>query len=393
MTTRKHVVAFGAASIDVLDPALDGAQPGDNYVAVLREYASDTYERCTYHRQRLKQTGVDPTAIRSLADFRQIPLLGPADVSAAGGMRLLPDVYAEAARSGRLGTFPREDTIAKMFQTTSTSGGYPKASYYTTRDWDANCAMFSRQHRDLPIEKFSRTFNCYHPGHYAGNTIHDSMLRHGVLVENQHFTFSAVEDVVRQLETHLQSIGGFNAIALPAPVERRVPRPGSTEPPRKGMTLHQLLDADLNNFIGERVRVVFCGGSANPPELRLRERLHEANDLAGTPPTILIERYGCSETGVIAAQCPAGGMHLSQGFVYTEIIDEKTNTPVANGQRGLVVVTGLHHGSRYLRYILGDEATYLSDPCACGRASPRIADVRRVIEVQRLQGGCAAGGI
>ena len=65
---------------------------------------------------------------------------------------------------------------------------------------------------------------------------------------------------------------------------------------------------------------------------------------------------------------------------------------VREGAYGLLLYTGLRQGSRFVRYIIGDEVTWLAEPCACGKVSPRIKDIVRVTEPERLKGGCASGG-
>ena len=37
-----------------------------------------------------------------------------------------------------------------------------------------------------------------------------------------------------------------------------------------------------------------------------------------------------------------------------------------------------------------DEATFVDELCTCGRRSPRIKDVQRVLDLERLRGGCAS---
>jgi hypothetical protein len=41
--------------------------------------------------------------------------------------------------------------------------------------------------------------------------------------------------------------------------------------------------------------------------------------------------------------------------------------------------------------MIGDEATFVEEPCRCGRTSPRLKDITRVLEKERLRQGCAAG--
>src|SRR5204862_358795 len=93
----------------------------------------------------------------------------------------------------------------------------------------------------------------------------------------------------------------------------------------------------LVSYGGRQARATLGGSRADEKVYHLRERLWEANKRAGTEPTTFVEKYGCSELGMAAAECERNdGMHLYQGFIYTEILEERTWRPVRNGERGLV---------------------------------------------------------
>jgi phenylacetate-CoA ligase len=83
--------------------------------------------------------------------------------------------------------------------------------------------------------------------------------------------------------------------------------------------------------------------------------------------------YSCQEIGVIAIECPAGTQHhvaIENAFV--ELLDEQGHE-VRPGERGRVVVTGLHnYAMPFVRYMLGDIAIGAERPCACGRKLPII---------------------
>ena len=82
--------------------------------------------------------------------------------------------------------------------------------------------------------------------------------------------------------------------------------------------------------------------------------------------------YGCTEAGNMAADCPAGRLHLSWDHFLWEVLDEKTGKPVAPGELGVAVVTTLTRRAMPLvRFVLGDYVRLRSSPqCRCGRTSP-----------------------
>jgi phenylacetate-CoA ligase len=380
-----YIQSFEDASLDVADPRLDFEPLPDRFLNILRAFFSDTYRSCSYHRQRMERAGVKPEDIRSLEDFERIPLLGPEDIGSTSEFSLLPDRYFATLKQGSLVEFSPTDRIAKKFTTTG-STGRPKVSYYTVSDWEAGAAQITRMFSQIPVKNYSRIFNCFNPGHVGGKVFEDTFNRHGCTVENKHFTLQKPEEVIRQLYNGLPDLGGFNCLLMPPCLP-----PGLKV--GKGGTLDELLNVDVDNYIGAHIKVIITAGAPRDlPEFRLKERVWEANELAGTERSTFIELYGCAEVALACADCPEyNGLHLYQGHTYTEVVNPETGRRVKNGERGLVVFTGLKHASRFLRYMIGDEATFIADKCRCGRATTRLKDITRVMERERLRQGCAAG--
>jgi phenylacetate-coenzyme A ligase PaaK-like adenylate-forming protein len=378
-----HVLRFGDTAYDVTHADREAPLPG--LPPMVTAFVRDTVARCSFHCRRLELAGLEAEDVRGLDDFRAVPLLSPLDVARSGELALLPDAYRDASRTGLRGMPPGDRFARKCITTGST--GPAKVSYFTASDWQALLGVHRRQLRHLPIEAYCRAFLSFHAGHFAFKMQEDALNRAGCFVEGRHFTVQTTEETLRQMQTSTANrAGGFNAIvATPcAP-----PTPG----PVKGVNLDVLLDADVENYLGRHVGVVITGGVPRErPGLHLRERFWEANDMAGRPPAHFHEVYGCSEIGPIGSECERNdGLHLEQATAFVEVVDPETRRHVEDGGRGLLVVTGLRHGSRFLRYVVGDEATYDATPCACGRGGPRIRDVARVLDRARLALGCGAG--
>jgi phenylacetate-CoA ligase len=381
---RGHQLQFGRASFDSTDPQIDYQPLGAAYFALLQAFVEDTFKSCSFHHDRLSKAGLRDGRVTSFEHFSTLPLLGPGEVNAIPDANLLPDAYAARARTG-LADYREEDRIGRKFLTTS-STGTPKGSYYTRSDWATATRFGSRLMGEVPLRRFSRLFNCFHAGHVAGKLFEDIFTSAGCVVENNHHINTNIEAIIRQLGSGLSALGGFNAIALPP---WRPPELAGN----KGATLDMLLNEDVDNVIGSQIDVIITGGAPFHPESHIKERVWEGNDLAHQPHCTFVHTYGSAEVGIIAVDCPADeGLHLIQGFIFTEVINETTGEPAKNGEPGLVTLTGLKHGSRYLRYIVGDEAIYINEPCRCGRVSPRLYNIQRVLEKERLMAGCAAGG-
>jgi phenylacetate-CoA ligase len=87
--------------------------------------------------------------------------------------------------------------------------------------------------------------------------------------------------------------------------------------------------------------------------------------------------WGSTELGVQAVGCGYGtGLHICEDEVILERVDG-TGAPVAPDEPAArTLATGLSNRTfPFIRYDLGDEITMMSDPCACGSAFARVADI------------------
>src|SRR5205809_4212529 len=275
-----HVVQFGTESLDILDPRLDSEPLGHLYWKVLLAFVADTHETCRYYRDRLDRASLAPNKLRSWDDFQAIPPLAPRHVGGllspdnphpASEFDLLPDCYRATMSNEGVSSRTAGDRLVRRFMTTSTTGR-PKVSYYTADDWALNCACSWRQHRHVPQGSLKNVFNCFHAGHYGGKNVEDTFTRlAGCLVVNRHFSYTTPEQVMSQLCSGVGEMGEFTCLAIP-------PCNPTAGVVTKGVSLHDLLPLDTDNYIGRNVRVVTLGGSrADEKVYRLRERLWEAN--------------------------------------------------------------------------------------------------------------------
>lgn len=98
-------------------------------------------------------------------------------------------------------------------------------------------------------------------------------------------------------------------------------------------------------------RVFFAGGEAFTGNAALYARVREA-----MPGTLLIDSYSLSECLPVARTFPGGsGVHVFDELLYAEVIDPDTGAPVAQGERGELVLTHLKKELQPLvRYRTGD---------------------------------------
>jgi phenylacetate-CoA ligase len=88
-----------------------------------------------------------------------------------------------------------------------------------------------------------------------------------------------------------------------------------------------------------------------------------------------IDIFGTSElSGPMFTECAEQkGIHVWGDIALTEIIDPKTEEPVAPGEKGELTVTILKKEALpMIRYRIGDITSMDDSICACGRTHPRI---------------------
>lgn len=95
---------------------------------------------------------------------------------------------------------------------------------------------------------------------------------------------------------------------------------------------------------------------------------HERKSIEDVFGKIVFNRYGCEEVSLIASECEAhDGLHINADNVLVEILDSD------NGEPGSIVITDLvNYSMPFIRYEIGDAATFNNNPCACGKGLPRI---------------------
>jgi phenylacetate-CoA ligase len=89
--------------------------------------------------------------------------------------------------------------------------------------------------------------------------------------------------------------------------------------------------------------------------------------------TRIFDSYGMTEYCGQIQECESGHMHLIPEYGFLEILDEN-NDPVGPDDEGYFVWTGfLNRAMPLIRYRIGDRGRWQAgDPCACGRAFPRV---------------------
>jgi phenylacetate-CoA ligase len=116
------------------------------------------------------------------------------------------------------------------------------------------------------------------------------------------------------------------------------------------------------------LRYAICGAEAWTREMRA-----ELEELFGVVATNI---YGLTEIigpGVAQECLEKRGLHVQEDHFLVEIVDPETGVPVADGERGELVITTLtRQAMPVLRYRTRDLTSIDRERCPCGRTSARI---------------------
>jgi phenylacetate-CoA ligase len=80
--------------------------------------------------------------------------------------------------------------------------------------------------------------------------------------------------------------------------------------------------------------------------------------------------YGARDAGLMANECPNGGLHIPAEGMLIEI-----DSPDATGLGELVATNLFSNAMPIIRYRTGDMGRMLREPCPCGRALPRLESI------------------
>jgi len=307
------------------------------------------YETIPFYRRTFDRIGLDPRDIRSLDDLTLIPITTKLQMA------------EDAAERPPWGTYTAVDDALwreRGWQTFATSGTTrtPRVFRYTSFDrgiwaWANARAMWAmgfRPARDTAMICFGYGPHVWLWGvHYGLNLMNIPIITAGGLSTSMRARF------IDQYRPTILACTPSYALYL-ANVMRE-------------------MDLDPKD---SSVRYLFCAGEPGFSVPSTRRRLEE------TWQAELHEFYGCTEAapcaGAFTCTSVAGqkegptGPHLFEDLFIWEAVDPETMAPVAEGERGVSVVTNLmSEASPQLRFLIGDFTTFTRDPCECGRTHLR----------------------
>ena len=305
--------------------------------AKLRRLIDHAYRHVPYYRRLMDHAGVKPEQIRELPDLRRLPITTKKDLRKAGQDCL-------TAGHGEL-------TVLH----TSGHTGVPFEVHLT------------------PAESRTRRLREFR-----------MLIGVGVRPRDRLTLLGPVQTRPARLHRQL----GFyrlEVIPLVVPHEEQLRRFRLSRPdvlwvyPTTLEALLQYAGCELRDLAQPRILVT----SAGVMRPSLRERLR-----AEMPRMEIVNIYGSSEAGRIAAECRARrGLHLEEDALIVELLEN--GSPAEPGREGTVVVTCLDQlAMPLIRYEQGDICRLQSEPCVCGWQTPLLdAPLGRDSDLLTLPGG------
>lgn len=293
------------------------------------------YRHCPYYRQTFKEAGVTPADFKALADLRKFPVLHKEQVrkywmgmlsDEAHCMRLIP--YHTSGSTGKALDFFWTD---KSLQ------------YYWATVWRARAR--AGVHKGEPHVNFTGKLvvplGQQKPPYWRRNRMLNQYM-----LNMQHITREKVPDIVRFInDTEIKFVVGYSSVvhAFAMLVEELGLR--LTNVPQYMFPSGE----KLYDFQREQIERVFPG---------MRILLH----------------YGFSENAGSASQCTDGNYHEDWESGHLELANPTARD--ATHTTGTLLATGYHNlGMPFIRYEIGDIATFCDTPCKCGLQSQVITDI------------------
>lgn len=293
-----------------------------------------------FYQKRFQAAGLEPEDIRTLEDFRKIPLMDT------------KDMQKDLEEHPPYGSLFHPDTI-RVTLSPGPKGLMPV--YHTRQDVEEVNQELAAMYRACgvgPQDIAAITFG-YHL-FIAGITIH----------------------------------GGFETLGA-----KTIPLgPGESQRTAEILNRFQVTVLASNPSFAlklaqegvQSIRILFAGGEPFSSVEGYKAKLRQAFGPIG-----LIDSYGLGQSTPVARECKEErGLHVADNLIYLEIVEPETGKVLPDGERGEVVITHLRRqGSPLLRFRTGDLSLMEHSHCPCGRKATLTQGVLgRTDEMHKVKG-------
>lgn len=317
------------------DPAAE-TMPRERLAALqlerLRETVKNAYENVPLHRERMKALGMEPGDIRSLDDVAKLPFTLKSD---------LRDHYP-------FGLFARPREQLLRLHASSGTTGKPTVVGYTARDLDTWSDLMARSMACGGARPGDVVHNAYGYGLFTGGL--------GAHYGGERLGATVVPMSGGATERQVLLIMDFGARVLCCT-------------PSYALAIAEVAEKQGVDLRRSKLEVGLFG--AEPWSEAMRKEIEARLGLKA------VDIYGLSEIlgPGVACECfeARAGLHGWEDHFLFEVIDPETGKPLAEGERGELVITTLtKEALPMIRYRTRDVTSITREPCACGRTHLRI---------------------
>ncbi len=299
----------------------------------LQNTVARVYANVPFYRQCFDAVGIRPEDIKTLADLKRLPF------TTKQNMR---DSYPYS-----LFAAPMEEIV--RIHASSGTTGKPTVVGYTQKDIDNWSELMARSFVTAGVHKGDIIHNAYGYGLFTGGL--------GAHYGAEKLGASVIPISGGNTKRQIMIMQDFGSTVL-------------TCTPSYSLYLAEEASTEGVDIKSSRLRVGIFG--AEPWSEAMRSEIEANLGLDA------IDIYGLSEImgPGVAIECinEKHGLHIWEDHFIPEIINPETGEPVAEGDKGeLVITTITKQGIPLIRYRTRDITSISYAPCSCGRTHARIA--------------------
>jgi len=298
---------------------------------LLKSLVYRLYSFSPFYHDRMKEQKIHPDDIRELADVRKLPFMFKRD---------LRDGYPD-----KIFTATQDELV--RYHVSSGTTGKPTVVGYTANDVDLWTTSLARALTSAGLGRGDVIQVSYGYGLFTGGLgMHYGAERIGATVLP-----TSVGNTERQIEL-MQDLRSTAIACTPSYLLHM-----GEVAEKMGVSIKK--DTQLRTGIL----------GAEPWTEGMRNRIQDWLGIRA------YDIFGTSElSGPMFTECTEQkGFHVWSDIALTEIIDPRTEEPVAPGEKGELTVTILKKEALpMIRYRIGDITSMDDSPCACGRTHPRV---------------------
>lgn len=350
----KEAAALAELAEEYWDPEIETLGRPDleaHQLDRLKEHLDFAYRNAPYYRDSFREAGVSPSDLKSLSDLRAFPFIAK---------KILRDRQTAVPLLGDLAAVPEREVV--YISASSGSTGVPTLSPFTADDFDEWQDVEARLFYAAGMRDTDRYLHALNFSMFVGGPDAIGAQRLGAL------TIWGGTIPADRLLFLAKSFGATVTWTTPSYAWHL----GETA---KAQGIDPARDLAIRKII-----VAGEPGGSIPATREAIERLWGAE---------LYDFYGISDIfGASAGMCrERDGLHLSEDHHLLEVIDPGTGEPVADGEKGEMVLTTLRKKARpMIRFRTGDIVTSDRSVCACGRTHARIKVVGRTDDMFIVNG-------